>query len=60
MNWPVYRYSEVLLFLAEALMEQNKLSEAIPYLNQVRTRAGLGQYYGFFTDCFTFGYLSGA
>jgi starch-binding outer membrane protein, SusD/RagB family len=41
MNWPVYRYSEVLLFLAEALMEQNKLSEAIPYLNQVRARAGL-------------------
>ncbi len=41
MNWPVYRYSEVLLFLAEALMEQNKLGEALPYLNQVRTRAGL-------------------
>jgi starch-binding outer membrane protein, SusD/RagB family len=41
MNWPVFRYSEVLLFLAEALMEQNKLSEAIPYLDQVRTRAGL-------------------
>lgn len=41
MNWPIYRYSEVLLFLAEALMEQNKLGEALPYLNQVRTRAGL-------------------
>ena len=41
MNWPVYRYSEVLLFLAEALMEQNKLGEATTYLNQVRTRAGL-------------------
>ncbi|GAB2769175.1 RagB/SusD family nutrient uptake outer membrane protein [Rhabdobacter roseus] len=40
-NWPVYRYAEVLLFLAEALIEQNKLSEAVPYLNQVRARAGL-------------------
>lgn len=40
-NWPVYRYAEVLLFLAEALNEQNKTAEAITYLNQVRTRAGL-------------------
>jgi starch-binding outer membrane protein, SusD/RagB family len=41
-NWPIYRYSEVLLLLAEALHEQGKSSEALPYLNQVRTRAGLG------------------
>lgn len=41
-NWPVYRYSEVLLFLAEALEEQGKDGEAAPILNQVRTRAGLG------------------
>lgn len=41
-NWPVYRYSEVLLMLAEALNEQNKSGEALTYLNQVRTRAGLG------------------
>jgi hypothetical protein len=40
-NWPVYRYAEILLMLAEALNEQNKTPEAIPYLNQVRTRAGL-------------------
>lgn len=40
-NIPVYRYSEVLLFLAEALNEQGKTAEAAPYLNQVRTRAGL-------------------
>ncbi len=39
-NWPVYRYSEVLLFLAEALNEQGK-PEAATYLNQVRARAGL-------------------
>ena len=41
-NWPVYRYAEVLLFLAEALNEQNKISEAGEYLKQVRKRAGLG------------------
>lgn len=40
-NWPVYRYSEVLLFLAEALTEQGKAAEAATYLNQVRARAGL-------------------
>ena len=41
-NWSVYRYSEVLLFLAEALNEQGKTAEAATYLNQVRERAGLG------------------
>jgi starch-binding outer membrane protein, SusD/RagB family len=40
-NIPVYRYSEVLLLLAESLNEQGKTTDAIPYLNQVRTRAGL-------------------
>ena len=45
-NFPVYRYSEVLLFLAEALEEQGKDGEAITYLNQVRTRAGLGAHTG--------------
>ncbi len=46
MNWPIYRYSEVLLFLAEALMEQGKDGEAIPYLNQVRNRVGLADFQG--------------
>lgn len=41
-NWPVYRYAEVLLFLAESLNEQGKTADAATYLNQVRTRAGLG------------------
>ena len=41
MNWPIYRYSEVLLFMAESLNEQGKTGEAAPYLNQVRKRAGL-------------------
>ncbi|MEQ9443322.1 MAG: RagB/SusD family nutrient uptake outer membrane protein [Cyclobacteriaceae bacterium] len=46
MDWPIYRYSEVLLFLAEALNEQGKTGEAATYLNQVRTRAGLGDAQG--------------
>lgn len=41
MSWPVYRYSEVLLALAEVLDEQDK-SGAMDYLMQVRSRAGLG------------------
>ncbi len=40
-NFPIYRYSEVLLFLAEALNEQGKTADAVMYLNQVRARAGL-------------------
>ena len=40
-NWPVYRYSGALLLLAECLVNQNRGSEALPYLNQVRIRAGL-------------------
>ncbi|HJT74967.1 MAG TPA: RagB/SusD family nutrient uptake outer membrane protein, partial [Chitinophaga sp.] len=40
-NWPVYRYAEVLLLLAESLNEQGKGGEALLYLNQVRSRAGL-------------------
>lgn len=40
-NWPVYRYAEVLLFMAEALNEQGKTGEAATYINQVRMRAGL-------------------
>lgn len=40
-NWPVYRYSGALLLLAECLVKQNKNGEALPYLNQVRNRAGL-------------------
>lgn len=50
MNWPVYRYSEVLLLLAEALMEQGKNGEAENYLMMVRERAGLGPYQGDLRD----------
>ncbi len=40
-NWPVYRYADVLLLLAECLVEQGRAAEAAPYINQVRQRAGL-------------------
>ncbi|HBT10658.1 MULTISPECIES: RagB/SusD family nutrient uptake outer membrane protein [Leeuwenhoekiella] len=40
-NWPVYRFSEALLFLAEAINEQGRPGEAEPYINRVRARAGL-------------------
>jgi hypothetical protein len=37
----VYRYSGALLLLAECLIAEGKGAEALPYLNQVRARAGL-------------------
>ncbi len=40
-NFPVFRYSGALLLLAECLAEQGKEPEALPYLNEVRDRAGL-------------------
>lgn len=40
-NWPVLRYADVLLMLAEAINEQGASAEAHDYLNQVRSRAGL-------------------
>ncbi|SDF17188.1 RagB/SusD domain-containing protein [Pricia antarctica] len=45
-NWRVIRYADVLLMLAEAMNENNKTPEALTYLNQVRTRAGLDGYTG--------------
>lgn len=40
-NFPIYRYSGALLLLSESLVKQNKNDEALPYINQVRARAGL-------------------
>lgn len=37
----IYRYADALLLLAECLVAENKAGEALPYLNQVRKRAGL-------------------
>lgn len=38
-NEHLLRYADVLLMYAEALNELNRTAEAIPYINQVRTRA---------------------
>jgi len=43
-NFPVYRYANVLLMLAECLNELGNSGEALQYLNQVRNRAGLAQF----------------
>jgi len=40
-DFPVFRYSGALLLLAECLVDENKNGAALPYLNQVRARAGL-------------------
>ncbi len=40
-NFPILRYADVLLMYAEVLNEQGKTSEALPFVQQVRTRAGL-------------------
>jgi len=41
-NWPIYRYADVLLMYAEALNEQGQTATAIGYVNQVRARARNG------------------
>lgn len=43
-NWKVIRYADVLLMYAEVLNENGKSNQAIPFINQVRTRAGLTGY----------------
>lgn len=42
-DWIVLRYADVLLMYAEALNEQNagNVATAVPYVNRIRTRAGL-------------------
>jgi len=40
-DFPILRYADVLLMYAEALNEQNQTAAAIPFINQIRTRAGL-------------------
>ncbi|MEJ7739866.1 MAG: RagB/SusD family nutrient uptake outer membrane protein [Chitinophagaceae bacterium] len=40
-NFPVIRYSDVLLMYAEVLNELGRTGEALPYVQQVRNRAGL-------------------
>lgn len=40
-NFPIFRYAETLLSLAETLNELNRPGDALPHLNRVRRRAGL-------------------
>ncbi len=40
-NYRVIRYAEVLMNYAEVLIVQGKHSEALPYINMIRERAGL-------------------
>jgi hypothetical protein len=42
-NVDFIRYADVLLFKAEALIQLNRFSEALPIINRVRTRAGLSK-----------------
>lgn len=52
-NWPIYRYGDVLLMLAEAINEASgPNAEAYGYLNQVRDRAGLPPVSGLSQDEF--------
>ncbi|GAA4437225.1 RagB/SusD family nutrient uptake outer membrane protein [Ravibacter arvi] len=45
-DWPVIRYSDVLLLLSEAYNETGTVSDALPLINAVRKRAGLANLSG--------------
>ncbi|GAB3263239.1 RagB/SusD family nutrient uptake outer membrane protein [Larkinella harenae] len=52
-NWPVLRYADVLLMLAESINEASgPTTEALDYLNQIRKRAGLKELAGLTKDTF--------
>ncbi|HMI60791.1 MAG TPA: RagB/SusD family nutrient uptake outer membrane protein, partial [Puia sp.] len=43
-DWPLLRYADVILMLAEVNMYQNNSAGAITYLDMVRTRVGMPTY----------------
>ncbi len=51
-NWPVLRYADVLLMLAEAINEESGPANAYTYLNEVRDRADLDALSGLTQDTF--------
>ncbi|GAA4438291.1 RagB/SusD family nutrient uptake outer membrane protein [Ravibacter arvi] len=52
-NWPVFRYADVLLMLAESINEQaGPTAEALGFMNQVRERAGLKPLSGLSKEAF--------
>lgn len=40
-NFPILRYADVLLMMAEAHIQLGQLNDAVPFVNQIRRRAGL-------------------
>lgn len=40
-GWKIFRYTEILLNAAEALNEAGQTTEALTYINQIRSRAGM-------------------
>ncbi len=52
-NFTVLRYADVLLMYAEALNLNGQTTTALPYINMVRTRAGLSNLSGLSKDEFT-------
>ena len=42
-NWQIIRYSDILLWKAEALIELGRPLDAVPFINQVRNRANLSR-----------------
>ncbi len=51
-NWPILRYADVLLMLAEAINEESGPADAYTYVNQVRQRADLDPLSGLTQDSF--------
>lgn len=51
-DWVIYRYSDVLLSVAEAINEQRGPSDAYVYVNEVRERAGVADWSGLTQDEF--------
>ncbi len=51
-NWPVLRYADVLLMLAEAINEESGPADAYTYVNEVRERADLDPLSGLTQDSF--------
>lgn len=47
-NYPIFRYADAVLMLAEACNEKGEYDRAIEYLNKVKRRAGISEY-GTFT-----------
>jgi hypothetical protein len=52
LDFPVIRFAEVLLIYAEAENKLGNTTNALPYLNMVRTRAGLAPLSGLSQDAF--------